>query len=489
MDQDLVSWSELIVLDNASIEGFITTAANVFQSEGLVNQRQLDEIRVTLNMVHGKGDTRGSSTIKELLSYPTSIFDFHINYFGVSGFSKNITRFTTGKIILDIRHTIAELCRNILATTQMLFNRTVQVFDESDRLQTEALWSSLLLEVCDQLHILGEGLEPLLDLNKTLKGCAADKRASQTEFENMDKKLAESLGFLNVDDSPCSEVRERLVHKEFAFKLKALMATLKFFTLKLQHCVPRTDVLDIEQNFQFLNFNIDQLELLGAAHSEDLITNENQRQQYKLVLSRALKSLQNLQKKLEISLRSLVKQEFKHPNVLIREDTKRRLRLELLMSGIPPQSAEASVKKLEDYCKQKSIRPEHIIESELPRIDENLSTKTLKNFRDLAKTPPSVALDANKKARDYRRFERLSATIGQALVCLALVLFGSIGLNGCGVKTAPKSDIDDIRPAIPFRLERSETENINIDHVKPESKMVPNKALNNKRNSTELRSE
>ena len=141
------------------------------------------------------------------------------------------------------------------------------------------------------------------------------------------------------------------------------------------------------------------------------------------------------------------------------ESVRGNLIADAMVAGLSAKDAEDSVIALLAYAEKHELAAAGIIISELARIHPALMPRTLQRFQELTAHDPLSQSRSGEKSRGASKSTHLFTRFTDrarkfpALATMIVTLFASL-CGGCGLKTSPRSDVEDLRPEIPFRTEK-----------------------------------
>ena len=140
---------------------------------------------------------------------------------------------------------------------------------------------------------------------------------------------------------------------------------------------------------------------------------------------------------------------------------KRRLAFDLFEKGLTIRDAMKTSEKFFDYCSKNSISPKDIIDGELNRISSHLSAPMLKDLQIFEHDAVFLNHQAEEKEKILSK-SKLYASYSQSTLAthsqIFLLLLSLFLIPSCGIKTAPKSDIEDFRPEVPTQIKEPENQ-------------------------------
>lgn len=127
----------------------------------------------------------------------------------------------------------------------------------------------------------------------------------------------------------------------------------------------------------------------------------------------------------------------------------------LLKKGYLATVSLDSSRLLMEYCEKKGVLPWDLVDAELAKVTPLLEPSVLSFFK---LSTNSIFDDKNhgnrQKEMVMKRSESLAKKVLNSSTFILLVMFLPLVFVGCGVKTAPRADLDSLRPSIPFKTKK-----------------------------------
>lgn len=427
-------------LDNAAVFEFLTSAASALSGEGLLSTKDVDDLRVALSGVTSVADSRDRPVLLELDRQHAEFLVILRARYGTTNLCLNLLRYSLRSGLAETRRLVADFGQNLVKKAELNFNRPVMLAG-AGRAQRHALYSTLIIDFSSALADAGQTLDAVHAELCRMNGHAM---AGGTPGDAaVDSALATALGFKGVTHHSLPGLEERAAKR----KLATALLTLAEAALGVTDAAGREGGYATALACEALTAECQRLLTLEFPASENLIDWEVRRRSLVASLrgvNLALGSVANA------SLAAIGAGAPDTP-APFPEAAKRRIVTDLIATGIGGKAAWSAAESLLRYVEEQKIAAEQLIPGELARIHPALTGDSLATLQRLAKdrsTMSEAAVEkADTRARSKALAERFQRTLAE-LAVLALVCWTAFG---CGLKTAPRSDVLELRPDIPFR--------------------------------------
>ena len=441
-----VDWDVVNRLDDALIIQFLSGGAAALKETGSISQLESDELRIGLQ---GNRDTlEGEGPLLVRLEKQRNRFLKILTHrYSEVGLALNITRYTIRPLLFEFKKSLALSGQKLMAKSELLLNRTLYQY-VGGRCSRQVLFSSMILDVSEAFQ---EGVETIYHLEKELQVMLPSFIAPYSERDlAIDNSLAKHLDFSTCETEQTPFKREKNLNRQIAHTLLAITdATTSF----LEQCGANhmTKIRDEAlPHCEWLRAEGLRLHNLGFPYSSSLAAWELRRQNYfhsLIVIQKALEGLTG------ILLGSLTVDALDSWRAEALPDSARRFLLsDLVLTGADLEMAEKAVDKLSDYCLSKGVTTKDMLPEEFVHIHPALKKEALLELKKEAPHASSKLSATGEKKRLLQRMTKLSQKFRKVIESSALVilLLGVLPL-GCGVKIPPKSDLEVLRPEIPYK--------------------------------------
>ena len=421
-------------LENARTSHFITNCASVLAARGIIGARDARRLRMLVHDFHHAEGAEGSRRLwTHLVSEPDDAVIALCSWFGPKSLARNLLNQHLLFHCDELLRRLASDGADALATSKLLFNRSVTVFVDGTPHATRLL-PTLLLDYAARLRTTIELLQPIRSRLQAMH-CYSPPGDPRKADE-----VATTLGFTTWYDGsfPTSEYREILSHMTMAFESFGGVAKE----------LGDTAAGSSAQTRQLYGGIMDQTRLLRdrvEPESESLIDWDH----YVFSVASAAAELNSLCAQLSQQSKAIVKSaNFDQEAKALLNLQAQGLKTELIRQGTPAKKADRAVAALGEYCEFHRINPNSLIENELEKIDpafqRHVRTWLVERERRELAERAEIKKKAVEKSRQHETFFR------STLAALTGLLFCFLVSTGCGVKTDPVSELIEYRPGIPF---------------------------------------
>ncbi len=440
-------------LDSARTMEFLTGIAAGITKHERLSRGAIDELRVTLTGIQQGiiGQGLQASLFIEVMHQSCEVVQYALCRYGEVGFCRNMLRHSMLSMLNDSIRTASELGQALLDKVNLVLNRPLFV-TVGGKIEGHASFSTALIDLTE---VLEQACSQMLDARNHVAQFlpSALGRTDKVEFA-IDDAVASQLGFSAVRAEAIPFHTESQAKRLFCVAAQSIVESVEEFCnqmrvnlLKDTTAPALVNCDSIRSELQFLastalpdtdNVELWELKRLRVVASIDAINRD---------LSSLTDSLSNLLS---------ATRNFVDPSTRIRpEELRRAVVAQLMHKGTPSQKASQAAGALFDYCRTHSVTPTSLIAAELGRIDPLLvggCEKLLQSYED----SQSLQLNVDEKQENLRRSTKLRRLFEGNISAFSLIaLFLATGITGCGLKGSPKSQIDDLRPTIPFRSDNT----------------------------------
>ncbi len=435
MGEHSVDWQAFQRLDNALVVDFLTSTASALCDKGVISHKDTDNLRLVLSGIHSAPESRERSLLIELDKQHAEFLGLMTARFGTTNLCLNLVRHTLRGNLAETRKTIAEFGQALVKRSELLFNRPFYIF-QSGRCQRQTLFSTVIIDFSESLaeavRLLDDSLEALSLMNPS---DMAPLAAADTET---DLAIAKALGFKDLVAHTLPTHSETEIKRKIAQALGLVADAASEISEQLTANTGAEAAYDVVAACEWLKAECQRLSFLELPQSESIMVWEVRRRN----LSSCLQGINDALKFVaHASLSSLGQdqgiQASRYP-----EAVKRRISFDMIAAGATPAKANEATSALFDYLSKNQIAPSQMLTGELARIHTSLLPRSLETLVALGQAAGLTPHATGEKTRTMARAKRLAA-----------VFIATTTLMGCGLKTRPKSDILELRPDIPFRVD------------------------------------
>ena len=422
-------------VDSTLAIGFVTTAGGVLENARLISEQDIHTFRNTVKTL-----SPDSSPIKVLFEENDRILAFLTKIYGANGLALNLLHHTWRPYLFSWIEILSEWGLELIHKGKMFFNSPIILVQggtfKERRLCSQSLLdlAQLVLDFCGSIR----NLEAILWLPCYIFDPSEDTAC-------LDEELSTNLGFRGIDNSCFYKNTLDFKRRQVFLEFEHFLHCLDSFQSDRVHA---DSTLDFQQT-TFLSENLRallyQLETIKLASSSSFLFLELRRQRVISLLNQSSKTLRQLTQSFTTNISNAkMEEEFAS------DDLKARLCFEAMKLDMPSHVAEDIVDKFFGYCRHNLIFSKDIIAAESTKIHPLFNGSLLASFQRFTKELNLNNGYAQQKSKTLRGLAELEKAFQTMLESVKTLTIASL-LIGCGVKTAPRSDVLESPPAIPFK--------------------------------------
>ncbi len=424
---------------------FITTCTPALSTHAYLSETDNEQLRLILRDRH-KAQSNEGETLFGALTLDSKAFHVLKTRLGPFHFQGLLYRWTMARALENFNYILWSFAQELLAKSELMFNQPFHLFSGRTCVQ-HGPFSYFLVEMAGELH---EKADDIHDLVKALKTWSI----GPVDAASFETTLASHLGFRIDENTGLSDWSLHELMKKAWLELEIvqefyahLLRQLKF-NLKMEQEEPRLRFL--LDDFQSLLASTRGL-ALGDFSSPELVENKRIRT---LI---AIEESKNLSMEFfELLSQTLKTSRVPHETKKLWSERESRAIINHLMDrGLAIPEAQNALAQLKTYCEEHNVSPDQLLEAELHRIHpffDNNSSLFLKKAGGSERLSESFH---NAKQHIVHKKDLLLHHISQRLIGITTVSLLLVGFAGaCGVKTAPRSDVLDARPSVPYHAEQ-----------------------------------
>lgn len=450
-------------MDTAYHAPFLTACVAALTAHGYLTETENEQLRVTLRDRHKAVDA--DTLFTDLITEKNAAFNVLQTRLGPHHFNGLLFRWTTARAVENFNFSIWSFAQELLAKAELMFNQPFHLYSGRTCIQ-HGPFSYFLVETAGELHRNADDLHDLVrDLRKWSVGSKGE--------DSFEATLAAHLGFELDDDIGLADWRLHELVKKVWLQLELLQ---EFNAHILRQLHANLKMENEEPRLRFLLEDIQSL-LVSSKGISHIDFNS-----LDIVEGKRLRMLAAMQECKDLSLEfyQLLSHTIKTsrvssvPQNIWSENESRAIINHLLDRGISIQDAKKALSNLQDYCTEHAVSPDQLLEAELHRIHpyfDNDSSLFLKKAGGSDRLSESFS---GEKHHIVLKKDTLLQHINQRLLGITLVALILVDFCvSCGVKTAPRSDVLDAKPPVPYHAEQREFQKKKAEEIKDTPAAVP----------------
>jgi hypothetical protein len=438
---------ELVQRDRPVSIDYLSKVAEPMVQQGVIADRLINNFRLQirdLQQNRDAGDIADASLLIRLIQEDSPFLAALRFRLGDYALFVNLLRFSLRSPLAHLQQSLSNSATSLIKKAELLFNRSFYLY-QNGKCEAQVLMSSFLVDIADELAEAAENVEMITNHLNQLS--PAQIHQPQSEDHQIEQGLMTSLDFRGVRPEVLSFRRENQTLRQLTVTLQQLMQTLG-------QAFHQSRLNQLNQNDWALQLHIDHLSAT-TQHWQSLTFSPemelNGWESRRLLWLESLQRMQNLIDQLltdfVASLRPAAQPQ-DHFAATLPNSMQRRLIGYFISRGAHPHEAAEATEKLLDYCAQAQLRPGELVAGELKKVHTLLTDQSLQLLQemDIDRDLAQRASEEKKSVldRSAQLLSRLKGTKTSLLGCLLLLV-------ACGFKTKPVSDIDDLRPEIPYQ--------------------------------------
>lgn len=433
-------------IDAAYSLPFLSACAATLREQGLLSELEADALRISLKERHRQLGEDEASLFSDLVSESAPLIHLLEARCGTAGLSQLFLAWTAARVLERSTQALEQWASSLLKKAELMFNQEFYIF-QGAQCERRTLFSFYLVDTAEQLH---EAAQSLLEYGKQLQFATPHSSRASEAGKAWEISLSQHLGFHYEQTESAGLERLLEIVKKFTLQLEILGDKLQSLSEQFAHNLDHLQAID---QWQLLledwKSQLSQLKTLDLLHTGSLERMEKKRLR---LLSSLLNFNDLLGQQEEVSLDILKISRLRASRLLLWPQVeKRELLIDMVVQGVPLATAEQAVQTLEDYCRQHGVAPHQLLASELHRVHPQLHEGILLILQNLSKGRHLGADALQEKQTILKRKDKLMQALSGPILASLLALF----FNSCGVKTAPRSEVLDLRPSVPYHAEQS----------------------------------
>lgn len=444
----LSDWPALKRLDIAYTLPFLSACASALCELGLATERDADALRQTIKDHQRLRGTETQPLLAQLVEQNNNIVALLQARYGGSGLDTMLFRWTISRAGEDFASELWSMSEDLVRKAELMFNQPM-VLVENNKRERRSLFSIFLVDVATQI---GGCAEQLQTSSSTLR-ILYPLPALDVRLDGIDRSLATHLGFVLGEAEALPYQRLQNSIRQIYVEMESLLSLLRASLVQLQaNCdaVPQDQA--IELILEDLQGEIGRLHETPVYTVSALPQMENRRHRLLGALLAMRSGIHETRQHFQDMLRTSrirPQEEWLWPMI-----ERRQLLSALLSRSVGLADAELAMESLEQYCRQHLVAPDQLLGAELNRIHPQLDEASLQILRKIAMDRGIGHSLSQEKQVVLHRKDKLLHVIQTNLGRSVLLTILCLCFTGCGVKTAPRSDVLDLRPAVPYHAEQ-----------------------------------
>ena len=471
-----INWDAFHKIDQVTILEVLSSIAGAMLSTRAIPETQIQQFQSEIRSLHTSSYGAEVSVLQELASTHSPFLNVVLNRFEISGFFKILTRVSLGVLLDHTRANLLDSGKKFAEKSQLFFNRKIPFTNNKGDIVRYGLFSGLVVNFAEYLFDEIEKLNKLMSYNLSSMMPSLFSMYDNNEAA-IDIELAKQLGFEQVATESMENLRESSFLLRFSSIILELSNLCDNLITELDHAgipYPKKVLLSIE----WLRGEGERITRFKPISSTmcNLDAEELRRQNICSTIFAINITLETVLEELLSALKG-VPVSFKPEPYSITSSETGYWTQHLIARGYTMKLASDISESIKSYCSAQKVSPSRLLDSELNRIHPECPKDLTSLFQvsSLCHNDLTNPSQTNEKTDLLKRVSTLMSKFqrNSQLLCLFIIALPTLG--GCGVKTSPRSELEEIRPPIPFR------QSIEVDSIKksPQESLQLNRKKSN----------
>ena len=469
---DPAAWAQT---ELAQTSEFLMAVAGALNESGRVAPRHVDALRIDLvGLRQAASSTSRRHQDPPLLWLSRSGCEFirllEARY-GRDRLILNLFRYGIKAWANEVSTVLNRWGQTTLKNSEMVLNRSIVIDRENQEPGDERLFSSLIVDMADRIDRCVEAIEAV---GGRLDAWHGNPLVSADQDNTSEQIVAERIGMRGIAHETNPGQDEEYFVRRIALELASLAQCASHFITQVTANLELPENVLLELRCNWLKTEATRLFNFTWPQGSGLVALEVARNHVMLALSSMTGALLDIETESSGILPGRMAANIHVQHRQRVESLRGNLIADAMLAGLSATDAEDSVVALITYTEKHALSAREVIVSELNKIHGALMPRTLERFQTLTGHDPLAQSKSDEKARGAcksmallvrftERAQRLPilskmapTLVATAIVCgIGLATAGSL-LSGCGLKTALISDVENLRPEIPFRIKHEQ---------------------------------
>lgn len=431
-------------IDHAYHAPFLTACTAALTAHGYLTDSESEQLRIQLKDRHRAQD--GEPLFQQLTAEKNAAFAILQARLGPYSFSSLLFRWTTAKALENFNFAIWSSAQELLNKAELMFNQPFYLYSGKTCVQ-RGPFSYFLVETAGELHKNADNLHQLV---RDLKQWSI-RRKTDDSFEGT---LATHLGFETDEDVGLAEWKLHELLRKTWLQLE-LLAEFNGHVLKQLSANLKMEQEEPRLRFLLEDFQSVLLSSKGTAPIDFSTTDvmESKRLRMLAAMGECKETATEFYQGLLDTLKTSRIPSQVHN--IWPENESRSIINHLLDRGIAISDARQALAALVSYCQDHAVSPEQLLEAELQKIHPFFDNSSSLFLRKASTTDRLSESFNEEKHQIVHKKDHLLQSINQRLLGITVVVFLLVNLNvSCGVKTAPRGSVLDVKPTVPYHAEQ-----------------------------------
>ncbi len=466
---DISSSTNTLVLE------YVSHLAATLRTNGLLSDIAADEIVIGIaSQINPNGMDSTNSVLEICMSYDKAFGALCETRYGKYNLCSNLLRFESRQHLTLLISTLSSFGQELIEKARLCFNQPFFIYAD-ERCQKRVLASQFIIDMAEHITHCHNYMMTLTDAFLELAPSLIEGEPENSW--NIDCELAKHLGFEKISGEILVFDKDNRFIRDLSHAISQLMHYLQTAAEQLQQNLTGNGLARLLHLTQHIDAECQKITRLPLKPSGDYTQWELRKNDWFTSLDLIIASIDSMRNICADAIRPV---NLKHQKERLWPSLALMHKIEghLIAAGHKPTHARVAVDRLKNYCQLNKITTQNLIEAEFTKIDPILSDSAIALWRTYEQKHSFESASERIKDEILSKSQTLrkSLEIASQILLVFLIIFGA---SGCGLKTAVKSNVQDLRPDIPYKAS-SETQ------AKAESQSQESEEKDNKKSEKAL---
>ena len=447
-----MDWERFRRLDNSTTIEILSAFASALRLENNAHEKNIEQMRASWRSSSSySSNSTNPSVIDQLIEDFDPFFQSIIRRFGSKRLFSIITNISLNINLEKMATYLITAGEAITEKSKLYLNKQFPVYVDNQCTHYGNL-AALLLSYADEAHNLIRRLSKIQhrSMAKMPESIAAtySNNAKITDIE-----IAKYLGYKSLGSTTLAVEAKLHLSSVTSIVMDYIIITggLCERLLEVGIAVPE----QVQHSLNWLHSETERLNRFGTLSNAEPKAEELRRQNLISAVYIIVTIIENTLDDILVSLKASSNYEDSPKTPVIISSELSYFTTTLIDKGISPMRAEEIAENLCDYCQKQQVQPRKLLPAEGKKIAADWPPEASDIFEETHRIHQDPTADQNriKKKESWDKTLKLIEFFSTSTQrTLLLILFASL-LYCCGIKTSPRSQVEDIRPEIPFKTE------------------------------------
>lgn len=430
---------------NTLVFEYVSHLAATLRTNDLLSDMAADELVIGIaNQINPSSKNRSSAALEMCMSYDKAFGALCETRYGKYHLCSNLIRFESKQYLGNLQSMLSSFGQDLLEKAKLCFNQPFFIYAE-DKCQKRILTSQFIIDIVEHITNCHKDVVAFTDGYLEL---APSQIAEETcEPLNIDCDLAKHLGFQKVSSEILAFEKDNRFIRDLAHCISQLMQYLQIAAEQLNHNLNSPSLTKLIHLTQHVEAECQKITHLPLKPSGDYTQWELRKNDWLAGIDIINASIDTMRKICVDAIRPVNlthQKERLWPSAALMH----QIEDHLLAAGHKPNDARLAVDRLKHYCQLNKITAQNLIAAEFTKIDPILTDSAVELWKVYEQKNTFESGSEQVKDQVLSKFHALrkSLEFASPILLVFLIIF-----SGCGLKTAVRSNVQDLRPEIEYK--------------------------------------